>query len=424
MSDNESHNHSSVSELKGWGIVSLGIIFYCYQFLLRSLPSVIASDLMSYFDIGMGAFGAIMGSYYYVYTPMQLPVGILMDRVKIRILLPLACLCCVLGSILFMITPNVYLMTFGRLLTGFGSAFAFVGSLKLAATLLPANRFGLASGLTMTLAMIGAVVGNSVLTFIVDQYGWRNVFAYGFISGGVLLSILLFLLVRDPAPTKGAKESGEASDWGTFFRSIAQLIRSAAIWKVGIMGFFVYTSLAGFSVLWGPIYLERAFNFSHAQAAQVTSMVFLGWAVGSPLISWFADYCQRRVIFVTIGAFCAAVCIGVVVFVPGISPLVAAIMLFGYGFFSGIEMIAFSLSKEYNPPYLAGTAVALTNLITMITGIIFQPLIGVWIDQLTSSGMSDPHAFKIVFSIFPLSMVIAAIMGFFLKETYGKQLVK
>ena len=115
-----------------WVICGLGALFYCYEYLLRISPSVMMSDLMQAYHINATVFGNLAAFYYYAYTPMQLPVGILMDRYGPRRLLTFACLACALGSYLFAHAFHIELAQIGRFMVGFGSAFAFVGVLKLA----------------------------------------------------------------------------------------------------------------------------------------------------------------------------------------------------------------------------------------------------------------------------------------------------
>jgi len=94
-------------------------------------------NLMSTFGIDAGALGNLVAYYYYIYTPMQLPVGVLMDRYGPRRLLVFACLLCVIGSFWFASASHASALGGSRLLTGLGSAFAFVGVMKLASSWLP-----------------------------------------------------------------------------------------------------------------------------------------------------------------------------------------------------------------------------------------------------------------------------------------------
>ena len=64
----------------GWFICALGAIFYAYEYLLRIAPSAMEDSLRLHFNLTATGFGFLSAVYYYAYVPMQLPVGILMDR--------------------------------------------------------------------------------------------------------------------------------------------------------------------------------------------------------------------------------------------------------------------------------------------------------------------------------------------------------
>ena len=109
-------------------------------------PSVMKPELMSTFHLGAAGFGTLSDFYFYAYTPMQLIVGILIDRFPIRRTLVIAVLMCTAGSLLISVSDLFWLAAVGRVLQGLGSAFAFVSALKLAATWLPVSHFAFVAG--------------------------------------------------------------------------------------------------------------------------------------------------------------------------------------------------------------------------------------------------------------------------------------
>ena len=83
-------------------VCTIGALFYCYEFVLRIIPGALQSELSAAFGhISAAAFGQLSAFYYFAYSPMQMPVGMLMDRYGPRRLLSFACLCCTVGSFMF-----------------------------------------------------------------------------------------------------------------------------------------------------------------------------------------------------------------------------------------------------------------------------------------------------------------------------------
>ena len=59
-----------------WFVCALGAVFYFYEYLLRVSPSVMTHHLMHSYNISASGLGHLSACYYYVYAPMQLPVGV------------------------------------------------------------------------------------------------------------------------------------------------------------------------------------------------------------------------------------------------------------------------------------------------------------------------------------------------------------
>ena len=113
---------------------------------------------------------------------------------------------------------------------GFGSAFAFVGVLKLAVHWLPANRLALVSGITTALGMIGGIIADDLLSNIVSHIGWREAWFYAGIAGVVLL-IVVWLVVRDNPPHKETRIiKRETRTWGQALYYFIQVIKHPQIW--------------------------------------------------------------------------------------------------------------------------------------------------------------------------------------------------
>ena len=157
-------------------ICFVAALFYCYEFILRIIPGALQTELSTALGhISATTFGQISALYYFAYSPMQMPVGMLMDRFGPRRLLTFACICCTLGSWMFTLTSSIFLVCSGRFLVGFGSSFAFVGVLSLALHWLPKRYFSLVVGLITTLGMLGLMYGEVKITEWSELICWEQV---------------------------------------------------------------------------------------------------------------------------------------------------------------------------------------------------------------------------------------------------------
>ncbi len=412
-------------DLFPWLVCGLGALFYCYEYFLRILPSVMTEDLLKMFNISGLAFGNLVAFYYYAYTPMQLPVGMMMDRLGPRKLLAFACLVCAIGTYLF---AHHYLSTaqVGRFLVGFGSAFAFVGVLKLAAIWFPPSRFAFIAGMATSLGMIGAMTGDIILSKLVFALG-SNVTLYISATVGLLLTVCLWYIIPE---SNGARISHEGNtpttqSYREFFQAVFKLCKNPQMWLVGVIGSLLYLSLSAFAEVWGIPYLIRTYGLSNSTAAVNISFIFLGWAIGSPLVGWVSDKIGNRRHPIIIGALLGALIFTLLIYFPFFSRHCLGILLFSFGLCSSAQIIVFPIARELNVQGLAGTAIAVTNLLVMFGGALSEPLIGKALDVLTGTHVRGNlmafsiESFQHALTIIPVAFVIAAVLALFVKETRG-----
>lgn len=409
--------------LLGSIICAIGALFYCYEFILRIIPGILQDELrVALGNLSATAFGQIAALYYFAYSPMQLPVGILMDRFGPRYLLTLACLCCTLGSLLFS-SSILFLAGTGRLLVGFGSAFAFVGVLSAATNWLPVRYFSLVAGLMTTLGMLGLVYGEIQITHLAHVLGLKSVLNMSVILG-LILTIFIYAIVRD-APIKRKQKQ---MPYGEFFVQVWQVLKSRQIWLIALIGTCLYTSLSVFGELWGKAFIEQAFHLSKLQAATTMSMLFLGWAVGAPLTGYISDHSGNRLLPLTIGAIGSLVFISFILFDQHLSYVQLNCLMFLYGVFSASEIIVFIMAKEYSPTQkLSGTIFAVTNMIVSLGGVVFQPLVGHLLDWSTTTPTLGEQIrtystqdYQIGLSILPISMLIVVLVAFYMNKTKSR----
>src|SRR3954464_5349888 len=115
--------------LAAWVVASL---FFLYAFVHRVSPSVMVDELMRDFAVGAAVLGNLSAFYFYTYASLQIPVGVLMDRIGPRRLTAAAAAVCAIGSFVFAMSDGVATASFGRALIGVGAGFSFVGTLTVA----------------------------------------------------------------------------------------------------------------------------------------------------------------------------------------------------------------------------------------------------------------------------------------------------
>ncbi|STX44114.1 major facilitator family transporter [Legionella donaldsonii] len=418
--------------LAAWLICGLGAVYYSYEYFLRISPSVMEPALREHFNLSATGFGLLSAFYYYAYVPLQIPVGVLLDRYGPRLLITIACLICVVGTFIFAGTTVFWIAATGRFLVGFGSAFAFVGVLKLATIWLPENKLAMVSGLAAALGTIGAMIGDNLLGTLVINIGWRetvNLTAYF----GIGLAIILWFGIRDKKSHQ--RRSGTVENFKKSMIDLGIIAKNRQIWINGMFGCLVYLPTTVFAELWGIPYLKHAHGLSQAGADFANSLLFLGFTIGAPLMGYLSDKLKRRKPPMLFGAAGAGIVMMIVLYMPGLTESHIGALMFLLGLLYSAQCIVFAVGRELSPNEAAGTAMAMTNMIVMLGAMFLQPLVGrlldfslsthmtslplqeVSVDKLQQLYTADDYQFAL--SIIPIGIIIAAILTFFLKETYA-----
>ncbi|WP_420795404.1 MFS transporter [Legionella drozanskii] len=415
-----------------WLICGLGAVYYSYEYFLRISPSVMEHALRDHFNLSATSFGLLSAFYYYAYVPLQIPVGVLLDRYGPRLLITIACLICVVGTFIFAGTTVFWVAAVGRFLVGFGSAFAFVGVLKLATIWLPENKLAMVAGLAAALGTIGAMIGDNLLGSLVLSIGWRqtvNLTAYF----GLGLAVVLWFGIRDKKSHQ--RRSGTVANFKKSMIDLGIIARNKQIWINGMFGCLVYLPTTVFAELWGIPYLKHAHNLSQPDADFANSLLFLGFTVGAPLMGYISDRLKRRKLPMLFGATGAGIVMMIVLYLPGLTGYQINALLFLLGLLYSAQCIVFAVGRELSPNEAAGTAMAMTNMIVMLGAMFLQPLVGRLLDLSLSTHMANvplqavpvdklqqlytSEDYQFALSIIPIGIIIAALLTFFLKETYA-----
>ena len=384
-----------------------------------------SAQLMHAYHLTATQFGNLIAYYYYIYTPMQIIVGILFDRFGTRILIALACLVCAIGTYLFSYGDSVTVAMIGRLMVGLGSSFAFVGALKLITIWLPEKHFALGAGIMTALGSLGAITGDVILTDLVERHGWRETSAMAAVAG-VILALILVTFLRD-APAEMKKSKTNQIKFSVIFSGLWEALRSRQIWLAGIIGCLLYLPTSAFAELWAIPYLEQAHGFSPKEAASAVSMTFLGWMIGCPIVGFISDFFKNRLLPMFIGGFICLVFLCLFLYAPHLSINTLRLLFILFGMSASVQVIVFAVARESSRTAIGATAIALMNMLVMIGGVVFQPVIGMlldlhWTGGILANGVRTytTSSFMFALSVLPIGVVIALITVFFMRETHAE----
>lgn len=408
-----------------WVMFVMGASYYCLAYFLRVSPSVMKQELLSHFKITATEFGSLSSSYYNAYTPMQLFVGVIVDRLGARRVLVSASLVTMLGLSVFIHAETLAIAKWGRFLIGFGAAFAYITVLKIVALWLPPNRFATAAGLTSALGMSAGIFSQIYLASFVHKVGYRSALSTGLIAG-LILAVVLFLVVRDRPKEKriAHKLSGEQLTFRQTLRGLGMVLTKSETWVIGIVGLLLYLPASAFLDLWGIPYLQTAYKVSPERAAWMISLVYFGWIIAGPLIGALSDRIRLRCMPLLVTSIFSTIFSAMAFYIPNLPMSALYTLLFLFGITCGSHPLVFSLSREKNPEQISGTATATTNFFIMLGGVLFQPFMGKILDWHWSGQMLDGVRiytladYKFALAVVPIGLLLSCFLTLLIKETH------
>jgi sugar phosphate permease len=407
--------------LGAWFVWMAAVVFYFYEYMVRVAPSVMEQDLEVAFHTSSAALGTALGAYYIVYSPIQLLAGVLFDRFGGKKVLIPASLFVVLGC-LFISLPSTNLSTLamGRVLMGLGSGFGFIGVMYLAAVWFNQKKLELISGLTTSIGICGALIGQAPLSRLTDTVGWQASWAYIALAGILCTLMLIFFVRETPTWGQSVRESrNENLSIKNFLYGLWCVCKNKQTWIIGFVACALYTPLVVFGDLWGVQYVRLITGITKAKASCVVGMLYIGWLIGGPLAGYVATLIGgRRKLFI-VSCLAASLILGIIFLLPVKSPLALGILLFICGIKSSPQVLCFAASLEANPPFAKGSAIATVNMIVMLLGGLFQPIVGKLMHS--SNASYDVDSFRFALTSLPLLALLGFFAAFFISKKGYKE---
>lgn len=262
-----------------WTAVAIG---YAIAFLQRVSPQSFSLNFMH--DFGTDAAGVAMlaSSYFWGYTLMQIPAGLLVDRYGVKRVALFSMAASSLGSAAFALAPNMLDVFAARLIIACGDALVFTALLKLVAQSFSDERFGVMSGISQVSGYVGGVIATTPLAAAVTGFGWRACFL--FIAAVGLANLAFAKIVLKPDPVSRSNKTLKS-----VVMAAGQSLTQFANWGCAMTfasHFAVVTTLSG---VWGIPMVAHFFNISPTAAATPLLAFMVGNAVGSILLGHMAD---------------------------------------------------------------------------------------------------------------------------------------
>lgn len=364
------------------------MVAYIVAVLQRTSLGVAGVDAATRFDVSASMLSSLTVIQLAVYAALQIPVGVLLDRVGPKMLIASGALLMAVGQLTLAVAPSIGIAIVGRLLVGAGDAMTFISVIRLLTSWFSGRILPQISQWTGNIGALGQVLSAIPLSFALHAFGWSA----AFISAAALSAIAFVLvLVFVANGQETSLSAGRATSWrGAFHQLKESLARPGT--QLGFWSHFVSQSSGTvFSLLWGFPFLVEGLGYSQAGASALLALVVAAGVVSGPVLGLLTARFPLRRSNLVLGIVTAMGIVWTVMLTwPGTPPVwlvVVLIITIGVGWPG--SLIGFDFARSFNPLRSLGSANGVVNVGGFLASFVMMYLIGVVLDLLNHARMAQ-----------------------------------
>ena len=394
-------------------------IFYSYEFFLRISPSMLVDQLLVQFHTTALGIAGFATSYFLGYLIMQIPAGLIYDRYSFRWATAFGLFVCMIGTLIFTLTDQIFVAFVGRFILGCGSAFAFIGAITFVRKFLPDHYFTLMIAIVISIGTIAGAFGQVFAVKIINYLSWHFTID-GMAIWGLFLAIAILIVPKNNfIETKNKLQRHPiASIW----TEIALVVKTPGLWINGLIGSFLYLPTSILAAVWGLEFFNKAFHLDHAIGSVGITLLFVGWAIGGPIFSLISERFRREKLILIVSALGVSAILFLLLSASQMSATILLSILFLLGLVSSAQVLVWkNFTFIFPNNALVGTASSFTNLIIMLSIALWDLGIGQLITMIhhvsvNSTEQISAHDLRIALYLLPSLVLAVPVLSFFLPK--------
>ena len=361
-----------------WWICFFLFLTWLFSYIDRSLMPMALPFIGQEFHLSPTVMGAVISAFFIGYAPMQIPGGMIADKIGPRKSITLGVAFWSGFSFLTGTATSLAQLIGIRVAFGVAEGFHPAAAFKALSTWFPSSERSRANGLVMSSNALGPMIAPILFASLMNAFGWRMAF-YIISVPGFVVALGAYWLLRDrPAdhPRVNPEELAEIGNDEQTQRKItfSELLQYPVLWQLFVIYMLWDVTWWGFGA-WLPSYLFKVRGFSMAHTGWVTAMPYAAGFIGVSVAGWISDRTGRR------RTVLAVVLVGIAVFLvlTAIAPNVttAVICLTAAGFFlPAVHGPFWALPMDMLPSRVMGYAAGFVNTGGQIAGIASPIVIG------------------------------------------------
>lgn len=410
---------------RSWLVFAVGVFAYMAAVMQRSTLGVAGVSAAERFDTTAALLSSLAVLQLVVYAGLQIPIGLLIDRVGPKLLITTGSAVMVAGQLVLAFAPTISVAIAGRVLVGAGDAAVFISLIRLINSWFQGRTVPLLSQWTGNVGAIGQILSALPFAWILHDAGWSVAFsAAASLSFAAFVLGVAFLADR-PA---GVPEMPRVASIRDALKGLSHTIRRPGT-QLGFWSHYVTQSSGTvFALFWGFPFMVSAVGLDPAVASVFLVVIVVTGLIAGPILGILtARYPLRRsnlVLGITglLGTVWALVLLW-----PGVPPtwlIVLLVVTMGVG--GPGSLIGFDFARSFNPIRSLGSANGIVNVGGFTASFVIMFLIGVILDVQFDSGMSatlyDLDAFRRAFAVQYVVIGFGVVMLLFARRRTRRKL--
>ncbi|SFE61328.1 MFS transporter [Peptostreptococcus sp. D1] len=408
-----------------WIVWSILAIMYVFVTFHRMAPGVVKNDLQEAFNVGVAQFANIGSMYFYAYFIMQIPSGVLADKLGPKKTVFIFSLLAAVGSVVFGMAPNISVAYISRFAVGIGVSVIFICLIKIQSRWFYSRNFALMIGFAGLAANLGAVIAQTPLVIAVSHFGWRSTFVYMGVAM-LLFAILAFIFVKDDPKDVGLPGMDELENRPqvsvniNVFDALKSVIGNRRTWVISLTYIGLYTGYVILFGTYGISFIMQVYGISKIDAANYIIFAIIGSAVSGLVIGYLSDKFKNRKIPLIL---CSLITLlGWILFIFFKVPQsFLAPFLFIFGFVMTGFTMCWTVGNEVNDRNLSGVATGVVNCIGFLGAAVVPVVMGKIID---ANKALPEIGYRNAFMVLIIIVCVSTLASFFTKETRGENIYK
>jgi len=388
-----------VNSKRAWLVWGAAVFAYIVAVMQRSSLGVSGVEARQLFDVSASTLSTLAVVQLVVYAGLQIPVGVMLDRVGPKALIVTGGVLLGVGQLVVAVSPpTIGFAIVGRMLVGAGDAMTFISVMRLLPSWFRGPILPQVSQWTGNIGQFGQILSAVPLSIVLHGVGWSPAFISAAALSVIAVAVVVMLVSEAP---EGVIPRSTTTTWRSAGRQLVESARRPGT-RLGFWSHFVTQSSGTvFSLLWGVPFLVGGLGLSSGEASGLLAVLVASGVVAGPILGLLvARFPLRRSNLVLGIVFAMAAVWTLVLAWPGTPPpWLAVVLVVVLGVGGPGSIIGFDFARTFNPLRSLGVANGIVNVGGFLASFVMMFLIGVVLDQLDSARVasgapSDIFAFE------------------------------